>query len=310
MPRANGEGTEELPLEKPPRFQESSLDDHWAVKVLPTERAAGLLAYAMSTLRGMANGQRPPAEVPEDLETLASGYELAAREALGRDDPTVPPRKPGAGEDATARTRIIEEGVGRAFVLHASIPLDEHDPLAPLYHTLLLAALGEVAGRQHEFRLWLSLHRDQLFRADPSESLDVRLLRNSVELWTEVLSGSGPSGLDRAMELVATVREQLTMSGRDFIQSLAGEERVRMEFLLFAVSRLTEGATEVLLQRLHGEQPGSREAMFLCLAVVGPAAAGNRVLWIALLWLQEAAVRVITRRTPQLDLLPNEPTAH
>jgi hypothetical protein len=310
MPLADGKGSEELSLERGPVVRDSSLDDHWAVKVLPAERAAGLLAYAMSVLRGMANGQRPSSEVPEDLETLASGYELAAREALGRDDPTVPPRRGYDGEDAGARNHLIEEGVGRAFVLHASIPIEGHETTAALYQTILLAALGEVAGRQHEFRTWLGLHRHRLFTPGHDEGLDTRLLRLSVELWTEVLNGSGPSGLDRAMELVATIREQVTMSARGFVESFSGDERVRMEFLLFAVARLTEGATEVLLQRLHGEQPGSREAMFLCLAVVGPAAAGNRVLWIALLWLQEAAMRVITRSTPQLDLLPNEPGAH
>jgi hypothetical protein len=310
MSLSDGEVPRELPPDQQPSVRPSSLDDHWAVKVLPTERAAGLLAYAISTLRGMSNGQRPPAEVPEDLETLASGYELAAREALGRDDPTIPPRRRASDDDAALRTRLIEEGVSRAFVLHAAIPLATADEASALYQTLLVAALGEVAGRQHEFRSWLGVYRDSLFATGDTERLDLRLLRRSVELWTEVLSGSGPSGLERAMELVATIREELTMSARPFIESFEGDERVRMEFLLFAVSRLTEGATEVLLQRLHGEQSGSREAMFLSLAVVGPAAAGNRVLWIALLWLQEAAVRVIARRTPQLDLLPSEPSAH
>jgi hypothetical protein len=309
MSLSDGEVPRELPPDQQPSVRPSSLDDHWAVKVLPTERAAGLLAYAINTLRGMSNGQRPPAEVPEDLETLASGYELAAREALGRDDPTIPPQRRASEDDAALRTRLIEEGVSRAFVLHAAIPLAD-DAASALYQTLLVAALGEVAGRQHEFRSWLAINRDSLFTTGDTESLDLRLLRRSVELWTEVLNGSGPSGLERGMELVATIREELTMSARPFIDSFEGEERVRMEFLLFAVSRLTEGATEVLLQRLHGEQSGSREAMFLSLAVVGPAAAGNRVLWIALLWLQEAAVRVIARRTPQLDLLPSEPSAH
>ncbi|MDB4907804.1 MAG: box helicase [Gemmatimonadetes bacterium] len=291
------------------RATPTSVDEHWAVAVLPVERVAALLAYAASVVRGFSGGTPPPLEPPEDLSALASGYEMAARQALGRENPTEPPRRRDL-PDSADRQRLAQEGSARAFLLFAAQPLPP-DPQSARYHTLLLAGLSVVGERQHDMRQWLALHRDRLFgaasEADPLAVLDERLLQLAVELWLEVLEGSGPSGLDRAMELAATGRELLTIHRKPFLARLHGEERVRMEFLLFAVARLSDSAVEVLLHRLHGYRTDAFETTFLGLAVVGPAAAGNRVLWMALLWLQEAALRVIDRRTPQLDLLPHAP---
>ena len=67
--------------------------------------------------------------------------------------------------------------------------------------------IATVAGRDTEYRTWLVLQRDMLFERVVDDDWATEYLRNIVALWTEVLEGAGPSGLDRAMELVATIRE-------------------------------------------------------------------------------------------------------
>ena len=170
---------------------------------------------------------------------------------------------------------------------------------------MLLAALATVGGRDTEYRGWLALHRARLFDASIDDDWATRYLKLVVDLWSDVLDGTGPSGLDRAMELVATIRENRPERERDALEHAPDADDMQLRFFFFALHHLTDAATELLLFRLHGEPNDIRQRVFVSLSLAGEATAGNARIHSALDWLYEAAARVVTRRTPQLDLLPH-----
>src|SRR5205085_4648341 len=182
---------------------------------------------------------------------------------------------------------------------------DFDDEVGALYRALLVTALGHVAAQGDALRVWINVHRRQLFPGDDRElRWDLLLLRRNVELWSEVLAGSGPSGLERAMEIVATVREERVTRERELLASFDESEEMRMRFYLFALFHLTEAATELLLYRLHGAPNDVTQRVYVALSLARSATSGDMQILPALEWLYESAACVIEQRTPQLELLP------
>ena len=280
-----------------------SLDAHWAVAVFDHADRRELLSFAEDVRRRVLAGTwTVDSPVSEQLLPLSSAYELAARERLdlsgiGNPNTTASP------EQRAERSRVLEFGARRAFDLAMVIPLDDTDAHGVLYHTLLLDALAIVGGRDTEFRGWLTLHRDKLFAPAYGDDWATQYLRAVVELWTEVLGGAGPSGLDHAMELIATIRERRPDEERKTLEGADEEEEMSLRFFFFALHHLTDAATELLLFRLHGEPADVRQRIFVALSLAGEATAGDSRIHAALDWIFEAAVRIAARRTPQLDLL-------
>ena len=282
------------------------LDAHWAVAVFEPADRKELLGFAEKVRRQiLAGAWVADSPVPDQLLPLSGAYELAARErldlyGLGH------PNSPASAEQHAERARFLELGARRAFDLGVAVPLGETEAGGALYHALLLCALSTVAGRDTEYRGWLTARRERLFTVAAGDDWATQYLRAIVELWTEVLQGAGPSGLDRAMDLVATIRE--TRPDRER-QALAGDDEatgMTKRFFFFALHHLTDAATELLLYRLHGEPADIRQRVFVALSLAGEATAGDARIHAALDWLYEAAIRIVARRTPQLDLLPNQ----
>jgi hypothetical protein len=282
-----------------------SLDAHWAVAVFEPADRKSLLAFADEVRRQILSGTwKVDSPVSEQLLPLSSAYEMAARERLDLFG-TGHPNTTASAEQRSDRARFLELGARQAFDLAVAIPLDDTDAHGVLYHTLLLSALAMVAGRDTEFRGWVTLHREKLFEASVDDDWATEYLRGIVELWTEVLDGAGPSGLDRAMEIVATIREKRPDRERETLESADEMTDMSLRFFFFALHHLTDAATELLLFRLHGEPADVRQRIFVSLSLAGEATAGDARIHAALDWLFEAAVRVVARRTPQLDLLPH-----
>jgi hypothetical protein len=287
-----------------------SLDAHWAVAVFEAADRRELLTFAEDVRRRILSGSWvADSPVPDQLLPMSGAYELAARERLdlfgiGH------PNTSASAEQRAERARVLELGARRAFDLAVAIPLDDTDAHGILYHTLLLGALATVAGRDSEFRGWLSLHRERLFTPAYADDWATTYLRGIVELWTEVLDGAGPSGLDRAMEIVATIRENRPDRERETLESAGESEEMSLRFFFFALHHLTDSATELLLFRLHGEPSDVRQRIFVSVSLAGEATAGDARIHAALDWVYEAAVRIVTRRTPQLDLLAQSSRAH
>ena len=287
-----------------------SLDAHWAVAVFDAADRKALLVFAEEVRRQILTGSwELDTPVSEQLLPLSSAYELAARERLdlfGAGHPNTT----ASAEQRTDRARLLELGARRAFDLAAAIPLDDTDAHGALYHTLLLSALATVAGRDTELRGWLELQRERLFTPGVDDDWATQYLRCIVELWSNVLDGAGPSGLERAMELVATIRENRPDRERETLEGADESDEMSLRFFFFALHHLTDAATELLLFRLHGEPDDVRQRIFVALSLAGEATAGDARIHAALDWLYEAAARVVNRRTPQLDLLAHSARGH
>jgi hypothetical protein len=284
-----------------------NLNRHWAVKVVAPEDRAAAIHYGMSVLANLGSGGGGSVNgdtLPEFVVPLAGAYVIAASEWLDFEG-AASPAAALSEEQGAQRAAHIEVGADRAFILTAAMPVERGERVAALYRTLLLAGLAQIGGKQTEFRNWVRAHAAQLFPATEDESRwDVALLRRVVELWTEVLRAAGPSGLEHAMEIVASIREDRPLREPVFFASVDAAEQARMRFYAFTLYHLTEAATELLLFRLHGEPANVEARLYSHFTLARDAAGGDPRLDASFDWLYEASRRVVEQRTAQLELLP------
>jgi hypothetical protein len=283
-----------------------NLDRHWAVKVVTPEDRSAAIRYAMGVLTRLGNGETIGAgeSAPDFVVPLAGAYVIAASEWLDFDGSASPAAMLSLDQSAL-RAAHIEAGADRAFILTATLAVEHDERVAALYRTLLLAGLAQLGNKQIEFRHWLRAHHDSLFPAFEDETRwDLVLLRRVVELWTEVLRSAGPSGLERAMELVASIREDRPVREPEFFTTVDSVDETRMRFYVFTLFHLTEAATELLLFRLHGEPERIEGRLYSHFTLARDAAGGDPRLDASFDWLYEASRRVVEQRTSQLELLP------
>jgi hypothetical protein len=290
----------------PPINALETLDRHWAVKVVtPADRAAAI-QYGMGVLSRLCAGEALPENQtpPEFVVPLAGAYVIAASEWLdfeGAASPTVLL----SAEQETQRSAHIEAGADRAFILTAALPVEPSERVSALYRALLLAGLALLGRKQTEFRHWLRAHNDLLFPAteDPAR-WDLVLLRRVAELWLQLLRSAGPSGLEHAMEIVASIREERPLREPAFLATVDASDDTRMRFFLFTLFHVTEAATELLLFRLHGEPERVETRLYGHFRLARDAAGGDPRLDASFDWLYEASRHVVVQRTAQLELLP------
>src|SRR5207253_11478410 len=202
----------------------------------------------------------------------------------------------------------LETGADRAFVLTAALPVEPDERTAALYRALLLAGLAELGSKQGEFRHWIRVNSLLLFPpGEAPDRWDLILLRRVVELWLQLLKGAGPSGLDQAMEIVASIREERPTREAAFIAEADVADAARVRFYLFTMFHLTEAGTELLLFRLHGEPERIDQRLYGHFTLARDAAGGDPRLDASFDWLYEAARRIVAQRTAQLELLPEAP---
>ena len=284
-----------------------ALDRHWAVSVVTAADRAAAIQFAMNVVTRLTAGDSTAeAPLPPDFVVpLAGAYVIAASEWLDFEGAASPYAMLSI-EQESQRTAHIEVGADRAFILTAALPVERDERVASLYRALLLAGLAQIGHKQTEFRHWLRAHHEMLFPADVrAEGWDVALLRRVVELWTHVLRGAGPSGLEHAMEIVASIREDRPFREPAFVESVEAGDEGRTRFFLFTLFHLTEAATELLLFRLHGEPERVDVRLYSHFTLARDAAGGDPRLDASFDWLYEAARRVVAQRTAQLELLPD-----
>jgi hypothetical protein len=294
------------PTPPPPQNALDSLDRHWAVKVVTPEDRFAAIQYGMTVLSRLCAGEsitaaQPP---PDFVVPLAGAYVIAASEWLDFEGAASPSAMLSVEQEAQ-RAAHMETGADRAFILTASLPVEADERVAALYRTLLLAGLAQLGHKQTEFRHWLRVHSDTLFPAAEDEARwDLVLLRRVVQLWTEVLRGAGPSGLEHAMELIASIREERPIREPAFFATVDSADETRIRFYMFTLFHLTEAATELLLFRLHGEPERIESRLYSHFTLARDAAGGDPRLDASFDWLYEASRRVVAQRTAQLELLP------
>ena len=289
----------------PPVNPLENLDRHWAVKVVTPEDRASTVRYAMSVLTRLCNGEPPAAteSLPDFVVPLAGAYAIAASEWLDFEGAASPTARLST-EQRAQRAAHIEAGADRAFVLTAALPVDPSERVAVLYRTLLLAGLAQLGNKQTEFRQWLKAYEPLLFPRIESDRWDLILLRRVVEVWTHVLRGAGPSGLEHAMEIIASIREERPAREDMLVGAADAAEQNRLRFFLFTLFHLTEAATELLLFRVHGEPERVESRLYSHFTLARDAAGGDPRLDASFDWLYEASRRTVELRTAQLELLP------
>jgi hypothetical protein len=283
-----------------------NLDRHWAVKVVTPEDRAAAIQYGMGVLTRLGGAASSPSNdgPPDFVVPLAGAYVIAASEWLDFEGAGSPAAHLSP-EQRAQRAAHIEAGADRAFILTASLPVARDERAAALYRTLLLAGLAQLGNKQTEFHQWLRVNSALLFPMSEEESRwDLVLLRRVAELWTEILRGAGPSGLDHAMELIASIREERPLREPEFFATVDPADETRMRFHAFTLFHLTEAATELLLFRLHGEPERIETRLYSHFTLARDAAGGDPRLDASFDWLYEAARRVVDQRTAQLELLP------
>jgi len=283
-----------------------TLDRHWAVKVVSPEERVAALNYGLRVMARLSAGNASAdAESPPDFVVpLAGAYVIAAGEWLDFDGAASPSAILSAEQEAQ-RTAHIEAGADRAFILTAALPLESDERVAALYRALLLAGLAELSHKQIELRHWLRAHDDLLFPVTEDEARwDLVLLRRVVELWVDILRAAGPSGLEHAMELIASIREERPIREPAFLATVEGADEPRMRFFMFTLFHLVEAATELLLFRLHGEPERVDARLYTHFTLARDAAGGDPRLDASFDWLYEASRRIVAQRTAQLELLP------
>lgn len=284
-----------------------ALDRHWAVSVVSAADRSAAIQFAITMLARLAAGDSTADELspPDFVVPLAGAYVIAASEWLDFEG-AASPYAMLSPEQESQRAAHIEVGADRAFVLTAALPVEPDERIASLYRALLLVGLAEIGHKQTEFRHWLLAHDAMLFPADARAARwDVALLRRVVELWTYVLRGAGPSGLEHAMEIVASIREDRPVREPAFVETVEPGDEGRTRFFLFTLFHLTEAATELLLFRLHGEPERVDVRLYTHFTLARDAAGGDPRLDASFDWLYEAARRVVAQRTAQLELLPD-----
>jgi hypothetical protein len=290
-----------------PQSPLDTLDRHWAVKVVTPEDRAAAIQYGMGVLSRLVGGESADGfpDPPEVVVPLAGAYVIAASEWLDFDGAASPSALLSPEQEAQ-RAAHMETGADRAFILTAALPIESDERVASLYRVLLLGGLATVGHKQGEFRHWLRAHRGFLFPDREDEARwDVVFLRRVVELWTEVLRAAGPSGLEHAMELVASIREERPVREPAFLATADAGDETRTRFFLFTLFHLTEAATELLLFRLHGEPERVETRLYSHFTLARDAAGGDPRLDASFDWLYEASRRVVAQRTSQLELLPD-----
>jgi len=289
----------------PPANPLENLDRHWAVKVVTPEDRASTVRYAMGVLTRLCNGEPPAAteSLPDFVVPLAGAYAIAASEWLDFEGAASPTARLST-EQRAQRAAHIEAGADRAFVLTAALPVDPSERVAVLYRTLLLAGLAQLGNKQTEFRQWLKAYEPLLFPRTESDRWDLILLRRVVEVWTHVLRGAGPSGLEHAMEIIASIREERPAREDMLVGAADAAEQNRLRFFLFTLFHLTEAATELLLFRVHGEPERVESRLYSHFTLARDAAGGDPRLDASFDWLYEASRRTVELRTAQLELLP------
>jgi hypothetical protein len=271
-------------------------ESHWAVAAIDADERQAAIALAEQVC-SLGPPPRDTSGNRERLAEIAGAYDLAARERLEAVSALQPHELP-------EHTRIeIEHAAARAFVLRLSLPVPT-DADAEALHVLQLAAMAEVANRRGDWYRWESWASGAALKLDDSErdiAWDRQLLLHVTELW-RVLLRDPSGGQDRAMEIIARVRERRTEREAALFAPLDARHTARAKFFLFAWYHVLDAATELLLYLRHGEPRQINHVLALHLSLARSATSGDYELEGLFTWLKEAAVRVARPTVAQLEL--------
>ena len=134
----------------------TTLDDHWAVAAIPSERRVLLLERADAAALRPGDGLGEP--IADGLALLGTAYELAA---LGQLDAALQP-VPSAGRDLAQA--VLTLGAARAFRCSAALRPPTDDGESAVKWALKLGALALVSRQTDAYLRWWEV-RNQAARS-------------------------------------------------------------------------------------------------------------------------------------------------
>jgi hypothetical protein len=270
------------------------VDRHWAVAAFGP--AQTLLARAAAIVGGDAadDGLAAPLDASESSAAvqLAAAYGLAGRDLaaqLARAGP----------DDFRIAQEQVELAASRSFLLYSALPAPE-DARELALRKLHLAALAEVGSLAPHWDRWRHAHPTPPGRAE--RPWDVALVEYLADAWTELLRREGGAEFPRAMEILATVREERPPREAALLLGLSQREAERTRFYLFALYHAVDAATDLLMFFLHHRPAHIANALSLHFGLAKEATSGDLQLDVLFSWMYVAALRVSQGHTQQLNL--------
>jgi hypothetical protein len=271
------------------------VDRHWAVAAFgPAQdlltRAESVTAHDPSDV----NGAVRPLDASESSAAvqLAAAYGLAGRDLVAQLARSGP-------EDYRFAQEQVELAASRSFLLYSALPAPE-DARELALRKLHLAALAEVGSRAPQWDRWLRAHPIPPGRAE--RPWDVALVEHLAEAWTELLRREGGAEFPRAMEVLATIREERGTREAALLLGLGPRDAERMRFYLFALYHAVDAATDLLMFFLHHRPANIANALSLHFGLAKEATSGDLQLDVLLSWMYVAALRVSQGHSQQLNL--------
>jgi hypothetical protein len=288
----------------------TTLDEHWAVAAVPSERRALLLerADAASLLPGDGLGE----PIADGLALLGTAYELAA---LGQLDAALQPTPSAARDLAQA---VLALGASRAFKCSAALrpPIDDGE--SAIKWALKLGALALVSRKTENYERWWDARAHV---ADVVKRAAHRLDGEPWEpyargtLWMAWLGLMGapiavlPENAADELPMISATRSRLAaFRERRADHDVPGEGPVlnaaalRARMTEFAIRHLADATELLTVAVLRRTLPDVSAEFKLHLSAARSAMAGDHGQDVLLAWLQAAGVTLAGGVTAQLEL--------
>lgn len=293
----------------------ASLEEHWAVAAVPTERRALLLGRADSAATATGEGLGEP--IADGLALLGTAYELAALSQL---EPALD-ATPSAGRDL-ARA-MLSLGAARAFRCGAALRPPAEGGEATLMWAVRLGALALVSGQSDDYGEWWQ-RREGIATtvAQVASRLDgaawepyargtlwlawLGLLGAPLRLPADEMDDAGRPRV--APPLVATRMRLAAFRERRHAGQVGNEPPVpnaaalRTRMAEFAIRHLAEATELLTIAVLRRTLPDVSGEFKLRLSAARSAMAGDHGQDVLLAWLQAAGVTLAAGVSAQLEL--------
>jgi len=288
----------------------TTLDEHWAVAAIPSERRALLLERADAAALRVGDGLGEP--IADGLALLGTAYELAA---LGQLDAALQPAPSAARDLAQA---VLALGAARAFRCSAALrpPIDDGE--SAIKWALKLGALALVSRQTDAYERWWDA------RAQIAETVKRAALGLDQEPWEPYARGTlwmawlGLMGApvavlpehaaDELPMLSATRTRLAAFRERRADHELPGDGPVanatalRARMTEFAIRHLADATELLTVAVLRRTLPDASAEFKLHLSAARSAMAGDHGQDMLLAWLQAAGVTLAGGVTAQLEL--------
>jgi hypothetical protein len=288
----------------------TTLDDHWAVAAIPSERRALLLERADAAALRPGDGLGEP--IADGLALLGTAYELAALSQL---DAALQPTPSAARDLAQA---VLALGAARAFRCSAALrpPIDDGE--SAIKWALKLGALALVSRQTDAYERWWEA------RAHIADTVKRAALRLDQEPWEPYARGTlwmawlGLMGApvavlpehaaDELPMLSATRTRLAAFRERRADHELPGDGPVanaaalRARMTEFAIRHLADATELLTVAVLRRTLPDVSAEFKLHLSAARSAMAGDHGQDMLLAWIQAAGVTLAGGVTAQLEL--------